>query len=282
MSELVRPKEQKPIPKRRLGRTAEYVSIMGLGGEGLLRTYNAGKDAVEMISTAIDLGINYMETARAYAGSEAYYGEALKHRRDKVFLASKSHARDKAGALKHLEETLKNLKTEYLDLWQVHDVRTADDMKMIFGPGGAIEAFTEARDKGLVRFIGVTAHQDPLVLKACLEQFEFDTALMPVNPAEPNYKCFLEEIVPIASVKDIGLIGMKVYLKGLFDAPKKLLFSYALTQPIATAVIGCDTVEQLKENADAAMNFLPLKYVETQRLTNLVSPYARELMPYKP
>ncbi len=282
MTEPARPKEQKAIPKRRLGRTAEHVSILGLGGEGLLRTHNAGKEAVELISCAIDLGINYMETARAYAGSESYYGEALKGRRDKVFLASKSHSRSKQGAFKHLEETLKNLKTEYLDLWQVHDVRDEDDVETIFGPGGAIEAFTEARDKGLVRFIGVTGHQDPKILKTCLETFEFDTALIPVNPAEPNYKCFLEEIVPTASAKDIGLVGMKVYLKGLFDAPKKLLFSYALTQPIATAVVGCDTIEQLKENADAAMNFLPLKYIETQRLTNLVSTYARELMPYKP
>jgi aryl-alcohol dehydrogenase-like predicted oxidoreductase len=282
MAENAEKKQDKGLVKRRLGRTGEHVTIMGLGGEGLLRTIGRDKEAVELISTAIDLGVNYMETARAYAGSESYYGKALKGRRDKVFLAGKSHARDKDGALKHLSETLKNLDTSYLDLWQVHDVRTEDDINRIFGPNGAIEAFTEARQKGLTRFIGVTGHHDPKVLKKCLEQFDFDTALIPVNPAEPTYKCFLEEVVPVASAKDIGLVGMKVFLRGLFEAPKKLLLSYALTQPISTAVVGCDTVEQLKENVEAAVSFLSLKYIETQRLTKLISPYARELMYYKP
>ncbi|MEK7773094.1 MAG: aldo/keto reductase, partial [Deltaproteobacteria bacterium] len=190
--------------------------------------------------------------------------------------------RDKKGALAHLEESLRNLKTDFLDLWMVHDVRTEEDINSIFAPGGAMEAFTEARDKGLVKFIGVTGHQDPVILRRFLEVFDFDAVVMPVNPAEPQYRCFLEEIVPIAGVKDIGVLGMKAYLRGRLNAPKKLLFSYALSQPITAAVIGCDDVEQLKENVEAAKEFLPLKYKEVQRLTGLVAPYARELMYYKP
>ncbi|MBI5563177.1 MAG: aldo/keto reductase [Deltaproteobacteria bacterium] len=274
-------KKEGVIPKRRLGKTGVDVSILGLGGEGILRTYGNEKEADRLINTAIDLGINYLESARAYEGSEGYYGAALKGRRDSVFLASKSHARDKKGALAHLHETLARMKAGHLDLWQVHDVRTEAEINEIFGPGGAIEAFVEARDKGLVRFIGVTGHHDPAVLKKCLERFDFDTVLMPVNPAEPAYKCFLEEIVPIAGAKDIGVIGMKTYLRGRLDMPKKLLFCYALTQAISTAVIGCDTVEQLKENAEAAAGFFPLKYKELQHVNNLVAPYARELMYYK-
>ena len=270
------------IPKRRLGKTGLDVSILGLGGEGVLRTFGNEKTADELINTAIDAGVNYLESARAYAGSEQYYGAALKGRRDKVYLASKSHARDKAGALAHLHETLANMKTDYLDLWQIHDVRTDGDIEEIFGPGGAIEAFREAKESGKTRFVGVTGHHDPAVIKRCLEIFEFDTVLIPVNPAEPEYKCFLEEVVQVAGAGDVGIVGMKVFLRGRLNAPKKLLFSYALSQPISTAVIGCDTVEQLKENIESAISYTPLKYKEVQRLHQIVAPYARDLMYYKP
>lgn len=270
------------IPKRRLGKTGLDVSILGLGGEGVLRTFGNEKTADELINTAIDAGVNYLESARAYAGSEQYYGAALKGRRDKVYLASKSHARDRAGALAHLHETLANMKTDYLDLWQIHDVRTDSDIEEIFGPGGAIEAFREAKESGKARFVGVTGHHDPAVIKRCLEIFEFDTVLIPVNPAEPEYKCFLEEVVQVAGAGDVGIVGMKVFLRGRLNAPKKLLFSYALSQPISTAVIGCDTVEQLKENIESAISYTPLKYKEVQRLHQIVAPYARDLMYYKP
>lgn len=269
------------IPRRRLGKTGLDVSILGLGGEGILRTFGNDKTADELINTAIDAGVNYLESARAYAGSESYYGAALKGRREKIYLASKSHARDKAGALAHLHETLTNMKTDYLDVWQIHDVRTGGEIEEIFGPGGAIEAFREAKESGKARFVGVTGHHDPSVTKRCLELFDFDTVLIPVNPAEPVYKCFLEEIVPVAGAKDMGVVGMKAFLRGRLDAPKKLLFSYALSQPISTAVIGCDTVEQLKENIESAIAYTPLKYKEVQRLHQIVAPYARDLMYYK-
>lgn len=273
---------ENPIPKRRLGKTEANVTILGLGGEGVLRTYGREKDAVDLISAALDLGINYMESARAYSGSEKYFGEALKGRRDKVFLATKSHARDKKGALAHLEESLADLKTDYLDLWYVHDVRTADDVAAISAPGGALDAFKEAKDKGIVKHIGVTGHQDPSVVRKCIEAFDFDVALVPVNPAEPHHKCFLEEIVPAAGARDVGIVGMKVYLRGRIEAPKKLLFNYALTQPITAAAIGCDNIEQLNENAEIASTFFTLKHREVQRLNDIIAPYARELLYYKP
>ena len=106
------------------------------------------------------------------------------------------------------------MRTEYLDLWQVHDVREEADVREIFGPGGAIEAFAEAKEKGLVRFIGVTGHHDPGILVKCIEMFDFDTVLMPVNPAEPFYKSFPDKVVPIAQKKQMGIVGMKVYFRG--------------------------------------------------------------------
>ena len=202
------------IPKRKLGKTGVDVTILGLGGEGVLRTYGYEREAYELINRAIDLGITYFESARAYSGSESYYGRSLRERRKEIFLTSKSHARNKKGALLHLQETLRNMKTDHLDLWQVHDVRTEEEVEEIFGPHGALEAFVEAKDKGLVRFIGVTGHHDPLITKQCLQQFDFDTVLIPVNPAEPAYKSFLTEVIPPAKNKGMGIVGMKVYFRG--------------------------------------------------------------------
>lgn len=203
------------IPKRKLGKTEAEVTILGLGGEGILRTYGREKEAYGLINRAIDLGINYFESARAYSGSEAYYGLALKERRNDIFLTSKSHARDKTGALGHLKQTLINMNTDHLDLWQVHDVRTREDIAQIFGPGGAIEAFAEAKEKGRTRFVGVTGHHDPLILRSCIDRFDFDTVLLPVNAAEPAFDNFMDLVLPLAGEKGMGIIGMKVYLGDL-------------------------------------------------------------------
>jgi predicted aldo/keto reductase-like oxidoreductase len=275
------------IPKRALGKTGVDVSIMGLGGEGVLRTFGYDRQAYELINRAIDLGINYCESARAYSGSEAYYGMALQERRSEIFLTSKSHARDKRGALNHLEETLENMKTDHLDLWQVHDVRTQQDVDQIFGPGGAIEAFKEAREKGLTRFIGVTGHHDPAILKTCLDTFAFDTVLVPVNPGEPSFESFFEDVIPTANAQGMGIIGMKVYFRGFaskipwFDTMEPFL-RFSLSQPISTTVIGCDDLAQLEENVGFASNFTPMSESEKQELVDKVAPFARSLMYYKP
>jgi aryl-alcohol dehydrogenase-like predicted oxidoreductase len=272
---------------RTLGRTGIEVTALGLGGEGILRTFGYDREACGLINRAIDLGINYFESARAYSGSESYYGEALRHRRREVFLTSKSHARDKAGALSHLEETLRNMNTDHLDLWQVHDVRTEAEIKTIFGPGGAIEAFVQAKEKGLTRFIGVTGHHDPGILKTCIEMFDFDTILLPVNPAEPHYKSFIHEVIPAAQEKGIGIIGMKVYFRGFaaelpgYDTMEPLLH-FALTQPVTTVVIGCDSIAQLEENVSFAQRFRPIPEEQMKNLVEKIRPYARQLMYYKP
>lgn len=275
------------IPKRKLGKTGVDVTILGLGGEGVLRTYGYEREANDLINRAIDLGINYFESARAYSGSESYYGRSLRERRKEIFLTSKSHARNKKGALLHLQETLRNMKTDHLDLWQVHDVRTEEEIEEIFGPNGALEAFVEAKDKGLVRFIGVTGHHDPLITKRCLQRFDFDTVLIPVNPAEPAYKSYLTEVIPSAKKKGMGVVGMKVYFRGFADKlpwfeTMEPLFRFALSQPITTAVIGCDDVEQLEENVKLAGSFSPMTEREILELIRNVSSYARELMYYKP
>jgi len=275
------------IPNRRLGKTGVDATILGLGGEGVLRTFGHEKEADVLINRALDLGVTYFESARAYSGSEAYYGKALKGRRKDIFLASKSHARDKKGANEHLNETLRNMKTDHLDLWQVHDVRTEEDMDEIFGVGGAYEAFAEAKEKGLVRFIGITGHHDPSIIRRCIEQYNFDTVLIPVNPAEPHYRSFIKEVVPAANERRMAIIGMKVYFRGLavklpgFDSIEPF-YRFALSHQISTAVIGCDNLEQLEENVHFAGSFIPMQEQEMKDLVETVARYARELMYYKP
>jgi aryl-alcohol dehydrogenase-like predicted oxidoreductase len=274
------------LQKRTLGKTGVEVTILGLGGEGVLRTFGHDKEAYQVINRALDLGITYCESARAYSGSEAYYGMALKERRKDVFLTSKSHARSDQGALEHLAETLKHMKTDHLDLWQVHDVRTEDDIEEIFGKGGAIEAFYRAKEKGLTRFIGVTGHHDPLILRKCIELSDFDTVLMPVNPAEPSYKSFIDSVIPLAREKQMGIIGMKVYFRGLASRLVRLasldqFYRFGLSQDISTAVIGCDTVAHVEENVRFAETFRPLDHREQDFLIAAVQPYARRLMYYK-
>jgi aryl-alcohol dehydrogenase-like predicted oxidoreductase len=274
------------IPKRKLGKTGIDVTILGLGGEGVLRTFGYEKEAYALINRALDLGINYCESARAYAGSETYYGKALRERRRDIFLTSKSHGRDKRGALLHLQETLKNLRTDYLDLWQVHDVRTKEEVEEIFSSYGAINAFIEARQKGLVRFIGVTGHHDPFIINKCLEMFDFDTVLVPVNPAEHVYRSFVDTVIPLARAQGMGVIGMKVYLRGLveklpFYETMKPFLNFALSQDISSVVIGCDTVQQLEENIAFARSFKKMEEEELRKLLKAVEPFAQRLMYYK-
>jgi len=275
------------VPKRVLGKTDQEVTILGLGGEGVLRTFGREKDAAALIGRALDLGITYCESARAYSGSESYYGKALKERRRDIFLTSKSHDRTQRGALAHLHETLTNMRTDHLDLWQVHDVREEEDIAEIFGPGGAIEAFVEAKEEGKTRFIGVTGHHDPRIIRKCIDLFDFDTVLMPVNPAEPAHASFPAEVLPLAREKNMGIIGMKVYFRGFASklpgyTGMEPFLRFALSQPVTNIVVGCDTIAQLEENVRFAEAFKPMTREEQRELIRDTAPFARKLMYYKP
>lgn len=275
------------LPRRTLGKTGITVTSLGLGGEGILRTYGYEQEAERLINRALDLGINYCESARAYAASELYYGHALKERRKDVFLTSKSHDRTKRGARGHLVETLRNMNTDRLDLWQVHDIRTVEDMEEIFARGGAMEAFREAKEEGHVRFVGITGHQDPDIIVRCMELYDFDTVLMPVNPLEPSYQSFIEKVLPVALAKEMGIIAMKVYVRGIVtQAPGftslEPYLRFALSHPVSTAVVGCDTIEQLEENHRFACAFQPMNDDEMAELITGCAPFARRLMYYKP
>ena len=147
-----------PLPRRTLGRTGVEVTLFGLGGEGILRTHGETKAAARVITRALDQGVNYCDTAPAYAGSMDYYGATLGERRRDIFLASKTHIRSRDGSLKLLDDSLKRLRTDHLDLWQLHDLRDSDDLDEIFAKGGALEALIQARNEKRIRFLGLTGH----------------------------------------------------------------------------------------------------------------------------
>ena len=273
------------LPQRTLGKTGEEVTALGLGGEGVLRTFGREEDAYRVIRAALEAGIRYFESARAYSGSEAYLGQGLQGFREQIFLTSKSHGRSRAEAEEHLHITLKNLQTDHLDLWQVHDVRTKQDLEILAGPGGALKVFRWAKEEGYARFIGVTGHHDPDILRQALDLYDFDTVLLPVNPAEPRLQSFLP-LAQEALDRGLGVVGMKVLARGLVTqlglASITHYVHYALSQPVSLVVIGCDNPEHVREVAAAVREFEPMPIEDQHRLEELISPFAKGMMYYKP
>jgi aryl-alcohol dehydrogenase-like predicted oxidoreductase len=255
---------QSPIPLRPLGKTGRDVTQFALGGEGVLRTHGRMAEAVAVIHRALDRGVNYCDTAPAYAGSLDYYGAALGERRGQVFLASKTHDRTRDGSLRLLDESLKRLRTDHLDLWQLHDLRTGTDLNTIFGRGGALEALTQAREQGLVQFLGLTGHHDPAILLEAIGRFDFDTVLIALNAADVHRLSFARLVLAEACRRGMGVIGMKVYAAGSLVRGGTASLSpadamgYVLSLPgVSTVVIGCSSPAEVDTNASNAVSFKP-------------------------
>jgi hypothetical protein len=269
-----------PMPERPLGRTGHMVRLYSLGAQAAIEQADKHDVAIAIINRAIDLGVNYIDTAARYGRgiSQTYIGEAMKTRRREVFLASKTHDRTRDGSLQILDESLKLLQTDHLDLWQLHNVRTDEEVEQILGKGGAIEAMLKARDEKMVRFLGITGHYDPDVLARALERFPFDTILMAVNLADRHRLSFIDRLLPVANRKGMGVIGMKIPARGrMFKeggiTSMKDAMHYVLSQPVSTVIIGCDTVEQLEENVRLAVTFKPMTSAEMARLESLTASY---------
>lgn len=244
---------------RTLGKTGASVEMFSLGGEGILRTMGREREAVPVIVEALRLGVKYCDTAPAYAQSQDYYGAAFrelgKSARDKVFLASKTHERDRDGALRLLDNSLQRLGTDRLDLWQLHDLRTADDLDQIFGKGGAIEAVEKAKAEGRVRFVGITGHHDPAILVEAMRRYPVDTVLCAINPADGRKMPFITTVIPEAKKRGIGIIGMKIMGRGQIVADGVAsaaeLLRYAASF-VDTSIVGCSTVQDVRQNLTAA------------------------------
>ncbi|NTV14820.1 MAG: aldo/keto reductase [Desulfobulbaceae bacterium] len=272
------------------GKTGRMVSAVGLGGEGVLRTYDRPDEAEAVIRAALAQGITYFDSARAYSDSEVYYGRVWGKEpklRAGIFQTSKSAARDRIGALADLENSLARLRTDYLDLWQIHDVRSEDDLKAIARPGGALEAFLAAKEKGLVKHIGVTGHHDPYVLTRAVAEWPVDSVLLPVNPVEEVLGGFLTLTVPVAKKKGIAIIGMKVlggsgahYVLPKLAVTAEMLVRFALARGITLPIVGCATPAEVVALSEAGAR-PPLPEAEVAVLAGLYRPYAAGMAFYR-
>lgn len=281
--------EAASLPTTTFGPSGPLVSRIGLGGEGILRTFGEEAGAAAVIAAALEQGITYFDSAPAYAGSEAYLGAVWRERpeaRARVFQTSKSARRDYAGAKEDLAATLARLGTDHLDLWQIHDVRTMDEVAAIAGPDGALRAFLEARENGLVRHIGVTGHFDPEVLTACVRDWPLDSVLLPVNPVEGALGGFLTETLPLARSRGLAVIGMKAFGGGHFIYPQgrvtaELLLRYALSQDVDVVIVGCRLPDHVRTLGRIAARFAPIPPEAQAELLAAFGPHAARLAFYR-
>lgn len=262
------------IPQRILGKTNEKVSIIGLGGWHI-GNVKEEKVAIEMVSQAYEAGINFYDTAFSYnkGASEIRYGKAMKMNgmRDKIFLMSKSTQRSGDDARKELELTLKRLQTDYLDLWQIHSIKTKEDVAKAFSPGGIYETAAKAKEEGKIRFIGITGHYDPDInLEALKYHHLLDTIQMPINFVDPNNRSFINIALPEALKHNLGIIAMKTIANGRITENKissaKESLTYVWNLPVSLIVSGCDSPEELSQNIATAKSYRKLSEDEKKAL----------------
>ena len=200
------------MPTRSFGKTGYKVGILSLGGQATLEIKGREAESEKIINRAIDLGINYIDTAASYGQgvSQLNIGRVMKTRRGEVWLSTKTHDRTYDGSMRLLEESLKNLQTDHLDLWQLHNVQRQDQVDQIFAADGAIKALEKAKSEGVVRYLGITGHFEPLVLGEAIKRYPFDSILLAVNAADVHYLSFKNYLLPEAQKKGIAIVGMKV------------------------------------------------------------------------
>ena len=228
------------MKKRPLGSTGITVVPVGLGAAQLgSSVYEHSKD---IVFRALDLGVNYFDTARGYWDSEIKLGKALKGERENVIVSSKTSGKTKEQSAQHIEESLDRLQTDYIDNYHLHALADMEDVNVRLG--GPLEALVEAREAGKIRHIGVTGHTDPSFLVAALKRFDFDTCLVPLNVVEREP---LPELIPLAIRKRVGVTVMKPLATGLLPAP--LALKWLMNQPISVAVPGATTVSEIEQNA---------------------------------
>ena len=255
------------MPERVLGRTKVMLPLLGLGGAASpLSRPHEEREALAIIERAFELGVRYFDTAASYGPSEERLGKILPARRSEIFLASKTEARDRDGAWRDLERSLQRLQTDALDLWQFHALARDRDLEQIFDErNGALRAAEEAREQGIVRFLGITGHYNPEIIVRGLDRYPFDTALVPINAADVHTpKPFITTVLPVARQRGTGIVAMKVPAYGNLLKPGVLdgigeAIGYTLSQSGASCcIISANTIAQLEENIRAARSFRPL------------------------
>jgi len=265
------------IPYRKLGRTGERVSLVGLGG------YHIGmqsdeQESIKIMRTALDSGINFLDNCWDYNGgnSEIRMGKALRDGyRQKAFLMTKIDGQTKKAAAAQIDESLQRLQTDHIDLLQFHEVIRMTDPERIFAPGGGMESALEAKKAGKVRYLGFTGHKNPamhlhMLETAAAHQFHFDAVQMPLNAMDAHYESFGQKVLPVLVKNEIGVLGMKPMGSGLLLQSKSLspveFLHFAMNLPTSVVITGCQSLANVQQALDAARSFKPLSTTEVVAL----------------
>jgi aryl-alcohol dehydrogenase-like predicted oxidoreductase len=272
------------IPRRPFGKGGDLVSALGLGGYHLGKLKSV-REAVRLVHAALDAGVTFMDNAWEYhdGRSEELMGKGLDGRRDEAFLMTKlcTHGRGKREAMRQLEQSLKRLKTDFLDLWQIHECVYYNDPERHFAREGAVEALDEAKRQGKVRFVGFTGHKDPEIhLEMLSHGYPFDSCQLPLNCFDASFRSFEQQVVPELLKRGIAPIGMKSFgdgrsVKDKAVTPKEAL-SYAMSLPVATTISGIDSMRVLKQNVEIASRFKPLSPRQMEALRKKVREQAED------
>ena len=282
------------LSKRRLGKTGAMVSCIGFGSGTRFCSIENEDAAQALLERAFALGIDYFDTAGSYTRrgierlSEKRLGEFAKRRRKEIFLATKIDPRDRDGALRSVETSLKFLQTDYVDLIQIHSLSNLDDLDRIGSTNGVLAAVQQLKERKVARFIGITGHNDGAAMAEALRRYDFDTVLMALNAAQSAnpvaqrkmtpIPAFESAALPIALQKNLGILSMKVMGQGMLvgngagRASAAELLKFNLSQPVASVIIGCEQLAPLEQNVQAALNFTPMDDTGKQKLQEQVAP----------
>jgi predicted aldo/keto reductase-like oxidoreductase len=266
------------IPRRTLGHTGEKVSMVGIGGYHLGKPPLDEQESIRIIRTALDSGINFLDNCWDYNNgeSEVRMGKALRDGyRAKAFLMTKIDGRDKKTAAQQIEESLRRLQTDHLDLLQFHEVIRDSDPDRIFATGGALEAVIDARKAGKTRYIGFTGHKSPdvhlkMLNTAAAHNFKFDTVQMPLNVMDAHYNSFEKKVLPVLLKDNIGVLGMKPMGDPFILKSKTVTavdcLHYSMNLPTSVVITGCDSMEILQQALSAARQFRPMTQQQVSAL----------------
>lgn len=270
---------------RPFGKTGESFPILSFGAQRIVDDEGCNLDqALEILNTALDRGIRYFDTAWIYSNgqSEERVGMVAQHRRDEMWIATKTWDSTRDGARRQLEESLTRLQTDHVNEWRLHNVWDFDRLEQMTGKGGALEAAIQAREEGLVRFISISGHADPQVQIEALRRFPFDTVLVAVSVLDHFIYSFAEEFLPVAAQHGVGVVGMKIFgYKKLAHVADRAL-QYALALPLTTVIAGCSTMPELEADLAVAENFTPMSGPERLAFFREVLPLVEpQNMPWK-
>jgi uncharacterized protein len=299
------PRTQAAMPTRNLGKTGFKVGIFSLGGQSAIEQPNNFDVAVPLIERALDLGVNFIDTAPRYGPperwSEQYIGRVMQHRRNEVFLCTKSRERSRDGALRDIEQSLKLMKTDHLDLWLLHNIGIPAEVDAVFAKGGAMEAFTQMHDQKVVRFLGFAAHYQPNPIIDLINRHPFDACILALSAADTHSPhSFTARLLTVTVEKQMGIIGMKIAARGrilsswtpppvevqrrswegVATRPGTLnirqAMNYVLSLPVSTVILGCDNIAQLEENVQIARDFTPLSQAQMATIADQAAPIASQ------